>query len=61
MTPKAPYNTFGSYAARRPTGCHAGRDGDCDWPECPQLRDDEPHRSGRHCPLDWLDCEEDGE
>lgn len=33
-------------------GCHAGRDGDCTWRDCPQLRDDEPVRSGRHCPLD---------
>lgn len=36
----------------RTTDCHSGSDGDCAWPECPQLRDDEPHRSGRHCPLD---------
>lgn len=32
--------------------CHAGRDGDCVWPACPQLRDGEPSKSGRHCPLD---------
>jgi hypothetical protein len=41
--------------------CYADRDGDCDHPLCPQLRDNEPHKSGRHCPLDtdenleWLD------
>jgi uncharacterized protein (DUF1778 family) len=32
--------------------CHAGRDGDCDWPECPQIREGEPEATGRHCPLD---------
>lgn len=34
------------------TGCAAGRDGECSDPRCPQLRDNEPGRSGRHCPLD---------
>lgn len=39
-------------------GCHADRDGDCVWKECPQLRDGEPERSGRHCPRDnWKDEE----
>ena len=37
------------------TRCRASEDGDCDWPECPQILDDEPHRSGRHCPLDNAD------
>lgn len=32
--------------------CHADRDGDCNWSQCPQLRDGEPVASGRHCPLD---------
>jgi len=32
--------------------CHADRDGDCSWRECPQLRDGEPKKTGRHCPLD---------
>lgn len=32
--------------------CHGGRDGDCFWKHCPQLRDNEPEQSGRHCPLD---------
>lgn len=32
--------------------CHGDRDGDCSWPECPQLRDNEPYATGRHCPLD---------
>jgi protein gp37 len=39
--------------------CHAARDGECMADSCPQLRDGEPHRSGRHCPLDdWGDGEE---
>jgi hypothetical protein len=37
--------------------CHAGQDGDCYWPECPQVRDGEPVASGRHCPLDVRECE----
>lgn len=32
-------------------GCHAGRDGDCSWKGCPQLRDNEPESTGRACPL----------
>lgn len=32
--------------------CHADRDGDCYWTGCPQLRDGEPFKTGRHCPLD---------
>lgn len=37
-------------------GCHASLgDGECFWQHCPQLRDNEPARSGRHCPLD-LGC-----
>jgi protein gp37 len=36
--------------------CHAGRDGECSAASCPQLRDREPMRSGRHCPIDnWGD------
>lgn len=35
-----------------PASCHAMRDGDCAWEGCPQDRDGEPARSGRHCPLD---------
>lgn len=34
------------------TQCRAGRDGDCYHPQCPQTRDNEPHATGRHCPLD---------
>lgn len=32
-------------------GCHGGRDGECIWAQCPQLRDGEPMESGRDCPL----------
>jgi hypothetical protein len=37
--------------------CAADRDGDCDHSHCPQLRDNEPAASGRHCPLDTTDDE----
>ena len=38
--------------------CHATRDdGDCVWADCPQNRDGEPAKTGRHCPLDVLDKE----
>jgi hypothetical protein len=39
--------------------CHADDDGDCVWSGCPQLRDDEPRRSGRHCPRDLPEHSED--
>jgi hypothetical protein len=32
--------------------CAAGSDGECSHSQCPQLRDGEPAKSGRHCPLD---------
>jgi hypothetical protein len=32
--------------------CMANDDDYCDWSDCPQVRDDEPKRSGRHCPRD---------
>ncbi|MBD3762601.1 hypothetical protein [Rhizorhabdus sp.] len=32
--------------------CRAQKDGECSWAGCPQLRDGEPARSSRHCPLD---------
>lgn len=32
--------------------CEASRDGDCFWHDCPQNRDGESGKSGRHCPLD---------
>jgi hypothetical protein len=45
-----------------PPRCHAaGRnsDGDCYWSQCPQLRDGEPGKTGRHCPLDVGDADMD--
>jgi RNA polymerase-binding transcription factor DksA len=39
------------YIEVRSSACHAGSDGDCDWPDCPQTRDGEPEKSGRDCPL----------
>lgn len=35
-----------------PRRCHAARDDECIWSMCPQNRDGEPRKSGRHCPLD---------
>ena len=32
--------------------CHAGRDGECFWSDCPQERDVAQRATGRHCPLD---------
>ncbi len=37
-----------------PNRCHADRDGDCSWKQCPQLRDRKSH-----CPLDHWDDEDD--
>lgn len=34
------------------TVCMGGRDGECNSSRCPQLRDGEPEKSGRHCPID---------
>lgn len=33
--------------------CHADRDGDCYWQQCPQIRDGEPKATGRTCPGRW--------
>ncbi len=38
--------------------CRAHIDGDCYWKRCPQIRDGEPKKTGRHCPLDRIDPEE---
>jgi len=37
------------------TSCAAARDGDCTHAKCPQLRDGEPTKTGRYCPLDKHD------
>lgn len=40
------------------TRCASGRDGECFHDRCPQIRDDEPSSTGRHCPIDdWEDEE----
>ncbi len=39
----------------QPNRCHSCSDGECFWKDCPQLRDGEPEKSGRHCPLDDSD------
>ena len=39
------------FESAEPPTCHADRDGGCSWSECPQVRDGEPYRSGRHCPI----------
>lgn len=52
--------SFEPYVEVRTTACHAGMDGECFWSECPQLRDDEPVKSGRHCPLDGPSVRDEG-
>lgn len=42
---------------RNSSACHSGSDGECSWAKCPQARDGEPKRSGRHCPLDLISPE----
>ena len=32
--------------------CHSAMDGECFWRRCPQNRDGEPKKTGRHCPLE---------
>lgn len=39
-------------SSRNWTRCQADDDGYCEWTDCPQIRDNEPHATGRHCPLD---------
>jgi hypothetical protein len=56
-----PDNLYDATRAKHLTGCHAtGRssDGECRWRACPQLKDGEPARSSRHCPLDVRDEDE---
>lgn len=33
--------------------CKADADGECNHKGCPQVRDGEPEKSGRSCPLPW--------
>lgn len=43
------------HSGRRMTRCQADDDDHCDYKGCPQHRDGEPEKSGRHCPLDTGD------
>lgn len=43
----------------RMTRCQADDDDDCEYAECPQLRDGEPKKSARHCPLDQMGDDDD--
>ena len=31
--------------------CAANKEGDCSHPDCPQIRDGEPAKTGRNCPV----------
>lgn len=56
--PRAP--VYYNMQQRRMTRCHSDDDGMCfDASVCPQLRDGEPAKSGRHCPLDTMPGEDD--
>lgn len=39
--------------------CAAGSDGDCSHAQCPQNRDGEPAKSGRHCLIDIKEDHDD--
>jgi hypothetical protein len=45
--------------SRRMSACQSDDDGYCEWIGCPQLRDAEPDRSRRHCPLDCMRDDDD--
>lgn len=48
------------HAQRRTvTRCQANSDGDCYSEKCPQLRDGEPAKTGRHCPYDTKESEDE--
>lgn len=47
-------HSLGAVVARILTTCASDRDGDCSDTACPQIRDGEPHKSNRNCPL-WVD------
>lgn len=37
-----------------PMSCQSNSDGECFYPDCPQIRDNEPQTTKRSCPLyDW--------
>lgn len=47
------------WGQRQITRCQADSDGDCEWSGCPQLRDGEPRATGRHCPWDVVEDDDD--
>ncbi|RRJ73161.1 hypothetical protein EIL82_22015 [Pandoraea apista] len=49
-TDPAPPSVVGTLKPLR--RCAASRDGECWHTDCPQIRDNEPKATGRHCPLD---------
>lgn len=55
--PRAPPLRF-NMQGRHMTHCQSDDDGHCTWTHCPQLRDNEPATSHRHCPLDMIGDEE---
>jgi hypothetical protein len=57
--PRDEVKAISSSATKPLTRCAAGRDGECGHAQCPQLRDSEPAKSSRHCPLDNHNNEED--
>lgn len=50
--PKAPQPVTWEHKLQKLIRCAAGQHGECCHEQCPQNRDGEPMRSGRHCPLD---------
>jgi len=55
---KIPLMTYDERKQLKLETCRSGSDGDCSWEHCPQNRDGEPDKTGRHCPFDW-DRDED--
>lgn len=48
-----------SIERHRMTRCQCDDDGYCGWEGCPQRRDGEPDKTGRHCPLDQAPEDDD--
>jgi len=44
--------TEGLHLPKTSEYCMSGKEGKCNWLNCPQLIDGEPDKSGRNCPLD---------
>lgn len=48
----ADYGKRGAAGIQTLRRCAASSDGECQHEQCPQIRDNEPGASGRHCPID---------